>query len=128
MAYKDVNKQKEYHKIYIKQHYLKNKKYYKNKNILYRKNLRKWLNNYKSKLKCIYCEESTPCCLDFHHKNKHSKESTIANAIHGCWSIKRIETEIKKCVVVCSNCHRKLHAGIKLTPKVSLKDDIVIKK
>lgn len=28
---------------------------------------------------------------------------------HYVYLIERIEKEIKKCIVVCSNCHRKIH-------------------
>ena len=114
MPYKDPMKEKEYHNIYNKQHYLKNKLYYKNKKIKYYINNRKWLKEYKKSLYCFYCNENTPCCLDFHHLDKSKKEYSIALAIRAGWSIKRIKTEIEKCIVVCSNCHRKIHAGIKL--------------
>lgn len=34
---------------------------------------------------------------------------TIANMVGFAYSKERILREIEKCVVICSNCHRKLH-------------------
>lgn len=58
---------------------------------------------------CIYCGESDVACLDFHHKTSDDKEFGISGNTHRTW--KYIEAEIAKCVVICANCHRKLHAG-----------------
>ena len=58
--------------------------------------------------KCGYskCIES----LDFHHKNPSEKEFTIGQ--HRNKSKEKLLEEIEKCVCLCSNCHRKVHAGI----------------
>jgi len=55
------------------------------------------------------CGETDPCCLDFHHLK--DKEGLISRMVNQgcCW--KTIQKEIGKCKVVCSNCHRKIHAG-----------------
>jgi hypothetical protein len=55
------------------------------------------------------CPENHPACLDFHHKNPKQKDFEIACAIRQGWTKPRILEEIEKCIVVCSNCHRKLH-------------------
>lgn len=67
-----------------------------------------WLNSQKTP--CIICGESEPICIDFHHINPSEKEFTIGkNRNRGKeWLL----TEIQKCVCVCSNCHRKIHAGL----------------
>ena len=44
------------------------------------------------------------CCMDFDHV-KGLKKFGLSNA-HRRFSIEKIEQEIKKCEVVCSNCHR----------------------
>ena len=72
------------------------------------------VNSIKQERGCYFCDETQPCCLDFHHKN--DKLYTIGALVRQK-SWKKIETEIAKCIVVCSNCHRKLHKGIKLIPK-----------
>lgn len=67
-----------------------------------------WL--YSLKTPCIICGESEPVCIDFHHINPTEKEFTIGR----CRSRSKewLSKEISKCVCLCSNCHRKVHAGI----------------
>ena len=73
------------------------------------KTLRKWLETYKSQLKCRNCGESRLPTLDFHHRIPEEKESSVSEAVHNGWSISRTLREIEKCEVLCANCHRKLH-------------------
>ena len=47
--------------------------------------------------------------LDFHHVNPEEKEFQISKDIH---SWERMKSELDKCVLLCSNCHRELHGGI----------------
>lgn len=71
-------------------------------------NYKKSLKELKDKAKeqgCIICGEKDIACLDFHHIK--SKDFTIA-ANRYC-SIETMKNEISKCIVVCSNCHRKIH-------------------
>lgn len=75
-----------------------------------RKRYKAWIQAYKKRHGCLNCAENEPVCLDFHHKDD-DKEETIANTTSS-WSLKRIKEEIKKRVVLCSNCHRKVHAGL----------------
>ncbi len=44
--------------------------------------------------------------LDFHHLR--DKLFTVATCWH--WSWEKVESEINKCVLLCANCHRELHA------------------
>jgi hypothetical protein len=99
--------------MYDKKHYQNNKEYYKLRNSKARVRIRNWLNNKKDELKCVKCNEDHPACLEFHHLDPNEKEIGISLAVSNCWSIARIEKEMKKCIVLCSNCHRKLHyAGL----------------
>lgn len=59
---------------------------------------------------CAQCGEPDQSCLDFHHLDPTSKHDTVANLIYGQASNDMILTEIEKCIVLCANCHRKLHA------------------
>jgi transcription elongation factor Elf1 len=68
------------------------------------------VNGIKTSSKCLICNESDISCLDFHHLDPDKKEGTVAASIRW-WSIERLMSEIKKCIILCSNCHRKLHAG-----------------
>lgn len=71
-----------------------------------------WMREYKSQLSCTSCPESHPACLDFHHLDPSTKDFSIGVSARGM-SLTKIKEEIAKCVVLCSNCHRKIHyAGI----------------
>lgn len=75
-----------------------------------RKELSKWLKEYKSNLKCNRCGEDHPATLEFHHINPAEKEVAISQVIRvKGWSIDRIMEEVNKCEVLCCNCHRKEH-------------------
>ena len=63
------------------------------------------------KNRCVLCGETHPACLDFHHLDDTSKEFNISRAHKFGYGYRRIAKEIEKCVVLCSNCHRKLHYG-----------------
>jgi hypothetical protein len=71
------------------------------------------------KTSCIICGESEPCCIDFHHLDPSIKDFTIGQ--HRSRSKQWLIQEIKKCVCLCSNCHRKVHAGL-----IDLNDYITI--
>ena len=63
---------------------------------------------WKQTLSCPKCGESFHACLDFHHLyDKDIDISTMVTLV----SVDRLVAELNKCVVLCSNCHRKLHAG-----------------
>jgi len=46
--------------------------------------------------------------LEFHHYDKNSKLFSICSCYDK--SMDDIKKEIKKCIVVCSNCHREIHS------------------
>lgn len=102
---------KECIRSYSKEHYKKNIKIYKNKARKWANKAREKYQEYKATLSCNVCGESEPCCLDFHHRDPETKDFTLSKASAGM-SLKRIKEEIEKCVVLCSNCHRKVHAGV----------------
>ncbi len=74
-----------------------------------KRDIKAWLNSYKSTLTCSRCSESHPACLEFHHRNPAEKEINLSWVVSWGWSIERIEREIDKCIVLCANCHRKQH-------------------
>ena len=53
--------------------------------------------------------------LDFHHIDEKTKQFDLSS--HGltrAWS--RTQIELDKCVLLCANCHREIHAGIVQLP------------
>lgn len=61
---------------------------------------------------CLCCPEREIVCLKFHHLEGEDKLLEICTIVRHAWSLKKLEEEIAKCVVVCGNCHDKIHAGI----------------
>ena len=59
------------------------------------------------KIKCVKCGDTRKYLLDFHHKDPTEKEFTIGLFKRG--KLSKIQSEIDKCVVLCSNCHREFH-------------------
>lgn len=55
---------------------------------------------------------ATTVCLQFHHTDPTEKEIEIGNLGSMGWGLARMQKEIDKCVIVCANCHFKIHAGI----------------
>jgi hypothetical protein len=66
-----------------------------------------WLASIKEK-GCSQCGEKHLGCLDFHHTDESTKKITIGTGLHH-YGKKTIEAEVAKTIVLCSNCHRKLH-------------------
>lgn len=60
--------------------------------------------------KCERCEYSKSLnALDFHHKDRTQKDFGISKAgITRSWN--KVKAELDKCILVCSNCHREIHA------------------
>ena len=75
------------------------------------KRVKKFLVFIKEHFKCIKCSESYVGCLDFHHVDQSSKINDMSKILHN-GSIKKLIEEMLKCVVLCANCHRKVHGGI----------------
>lgn len=65
---------------------------------------------WRSQQCCKVCFESDDSCLDLHHLDPSKKDGNISQFCRNR-PFKSILQEINKCVVLCSNCHRKFHAG-----------------
>ena len=62
--------------------------------------------------KCAYCGlEDDPRLYDFHHVNPEEKSFGIANS-STTRSRQAYSEEAKKCIMLCSNCHRRIEYGI----------------
>jgi hypothetical protein len=108
MPYKDAELKKAKHKEYSRKHYEKNRE----KTKLTTKTTRaiekaKWY-VYKATLKCEHCGFFHIAALDFHHVDPSTKEDSVWRFISNGQYAKAYE-EIKKCIVLCANCHRIHH-------------------
>ena len=102
---------KECNKQYQKEHYKKNKERYKNKAREWEKKYKK--DTYKALLEhtksgCSYCEEKDFRCLQFNHIVREEKTESISKMITDGKNKNLILEELKKCEVVCCNCHFKI--------------------
>jgi hypothetical protein len=105
MPYSNSQKQKEYQH----QHYIDNKSIYYHRMMERRRSVRNWVREYKAKLGCSECEERHPACLQFHHLDSQTKLRKVADGVRMGWSLPKLIQEIDKCIVLCANCHAKLH-------------------
>ena len=86
----------------------------------------KYIKNYRTVVKRLLVESlGGECCccgysaclraLDFHHVFPSSKEFTIASYDVACWE--KYVTEVRKCVLVCKNCHAEIEDGVRDIPE-----------
>ena len=61
------------------------------------------------KKRCRRCGESDPIVLDFHHIKPATKKAKVSRLVDCAFNKTIILLEIRKCVVLCANCHRKYH-------------------
>jgi predicted transcriptional regulator len=64
--------------------------------------------------KCVDCnldsKDVHQCVFDFHHLDPKEKDPNWNRIMFQKWD--KIEKELDKCVLLCSNCHRTKHAEI----------------
>ena len=98
-----------YQKRYMKQHYAKNKDYYKDKarerNKRLHPKLKAFVDRYKLFIGCVDCGyKDHAVALHFDHV-KGEKFKDVSRMVRECYSLPRIKDEIRKCEVRCANCH-----------------------
>ena len=72
--------------------------------------------------KCQCCGyDKCSSALELHHINPKEKSFTISTNTNRGWN--EVLTEIKKCTLVCANCHREIEAGLIESPKSSFNQD-----
>lgn len=49
--------------------------------------------------------------MEFHHLDPSKKDFTLSDKGH-CRSWESVKKELNKCILVCANCHREIHAGL----------------
>lgn len=86
------------------------KKNFKDKS-KYRQDFKKMLRDLHGS-KCLICGYNKCVgALEFHHLKPSGKDDCVMNYVARASKNKAIE-EVKKCVLVCCNCHREIHEGI----------------
>jgi hypothetical protein len=85
----------------------RDKQYYKKR----RTEMLAWVKDIRAGLSCVTCGENDSACLDFHHRDPNGKDFHVMTKARLGISKDRVLAEIAKCDVLCSNCHRKLHAA-----------------
>lgn len=73
----------------------------------YREDRRIWLEKIKDR-PCMDCGVKYPAyVMDFDHKDGEVKVASVSwLALHNTSNFEKIKLEIKKCDLVCANCHR----------------------
>jgi hypothetical protein len=95
---------------YKKKYYRKNKQSHYKRNEKSKESLKQFILEEKKK-GCQICGEACIPCLEFHHLNKNEKEYDVSR-MYFLGSLDKLKLEIEKCVILCANCHRKVHAGL----------------
>lgn len=63
--------------------------------------------------RCTNCNYSNcKAALEFHHIDPNEKEFSLAAAMVSPKAWDRLVIELRKCVLLCANCHREVHAGL----------------
>ncbi len=78
-----------------------------------RKKMTQKIKEFLNKIKDVPCLDCgnifPPFVMDFHHRDPDIKKFTINKLSVGNKSIELLKEEIKKCDIICSNCHRIRH-------------------
>jgi len=109
MPYADKEKQKAFQEEYYRQR----KGEWRLRNNARREALKEWFRELTKHNSCEHCGEKNSSCLDYHHIDPSNKYATISKMLADMRSREKILLEMAKCIVVCSNCHRKEHAELR---------------
>jgi len=105
----DIEKRKQYQRAYYLANPDKFKKYrddnwYKNRKPKYERR-KYWLSKYKVAKGCQSCGyNKSPVALDFDH-TEDNKIAPVGTMLSN-YKLKVVFKEIRKCTLLCSNCHR----------------------
>ncbi|NIT77341.1 MAG: hypothetical protein GWO44_10590 [Thermoplasmata archaeon] len=106
MAYKNPEDEKAAKRRWYRKNAKKVKARARANNEIYRKRNQEYVRQIKASTPCADCGNHFHfCVMDFDHVTD-DKEGAIADMVRDCCSLERINREIEKCEIVCSNCHR----------------------
>lgn len=87
------------------------------------KKVKEWRRRTKERIieslggKCAICGyNKCSNVFDIHHLNPKDKEFSLASIRANPKSWNSIVEELRKCVLLCANCHREVHADFSLVP------------
>lgn len=112
VPFKDPQKRKEYQRKYHSRWYQSNGERRRKQVNARRRRTREWIHDLKSEGECVECGLSgsiAPWALDYHHLDGTVKDASVSYLVGNGYGRKRIEKEIEKCELICSNCHRTRH-------------------
>jgi hypothetical protein len=92
-----------------KANYEKNKAAYIARADVKKKEARAEFAAFKAKLACAKCGENHPATLDFHHVIRKPENKKVYRLVANGMYSAAIKEAVEKCIVLCSNCHRKHH-------------------
>ena len=102
MGYSDLNHKRAYQRDW----YRRNKHFWRRRRERQRAEIKQFIDRAKQRP----CEDCGGCfppvCLDFHHRDAKQKLFEIGAAARMLYPLNRVEQEIAKCDLICSNCHR----------------------
>ena len=108
MPYKDKSVRKRKHAEYSRSHYLKTQEETKRRTKETKEEKKAQWYAYKATLSCTKCGFNHIAALDFHHEDPSTKLGNVHRFISN-GQFKKAYEEIKKCIVLCANCHRIYH-------------------
>jgi hypothetical protein len=108
MPYKDPKVRALKQKAYVNTYYEKNKATVIAASRASAKAYKDQWRDYKATLECVKCGQNHPATFDFHHIDSRTKEYSV-NALVKNRAFKKAVEEVKKCIVLCANCHRIHH-------------------
>ncbi len=76
----------------------------------YRVKVKEIIESIKASEPCKFCGEMDPVVKQFHHKNPEEKLFDVGNSWRS-YGMAVVAAEVAKCIVVCANCHLRIHAG-----------------
>ena len=107
MPFASTEQQREYHKNWYKRN-PRRKKALQEYNKKYIARNSKFVRRIKLYCGCSICGyKKSAFALDFHHVDPLTKENNISYLIRKT-SLNNLKIEIRKCIVLCANCHREL--------------------
>lgn len=98
------------YQTYGKKYYEANKAKCVERNRAVQERYKQEWHDYKASLSCEHCGESHPAIIDFHHTDPNDPKKRHVNALIKNRRYKEAYIEInERCIILCANCHRKLH-------------------